>query len=67
MAKKVKKIFLDPKQPPKKLWRNLNEIGMTNSTDSDILYSADELNNSTTQQLNNSTTQQQLKFWLLKN
>jgi Reverse transcriptase (RNA-dependent DNA polymerase) len=37
--------FLDPKQPSKTLWRNLKEVGATNSTEGDVLYTADQLNN----------------------
>lgn len=34
---------LDPSLPSKKLWRNLDEVGVRESVDKDIIFSADEL------------------------
>jgi hypothetical protein len=38
------KKFLDPSLPSRLLWRNLDKIGAKNTTDNNILYTPDQLN-----------------------
>jgi hypothetical protein len=38
------KCFLDPNLPAKKLWRNLDSVGMRETVDDNIIYTPDQLN-----------------------
>jgi hypothetical protein len=50
MVREAKRLymnrFLDPNQPAKKLWQNLDSIGVKESTDNNnIMFTPDQLNN----------------------
>jgi hypothetical protein len=49
MVREAKRInmkrFLDPNLPPKQLWRNLDVVGAKVTTDDNVIFSPDQLNN----------------------
>jgi hypothetical protein len=44
VRKSKRKRFLDPNLPVKKLWRNLDSVGMRETVDDNFIYTPDQLN-----------------------
>jgi hypothetical protein len=44
LMRKSKKRFLDPNLPAKKLWRNLDSVGMKETFEDNIIYTPNQLN-----------------------